>query len=95
MKKNISGQKKILLFPQTNVGSRIKNIRPRCKVWMGQLGTLFRYFSNTFFHDCLKLKKKNMGGTSYASQKFETLMFMMYAIIHLMTSKLNEADPNS
>lgn len=36
-----------------------------------------------------------MGGTSYASQKFETLMFMMYAIIHLMTSKLNEADPNS
>ena len=94
-KKEISGQKKILLLPQNNVGSRIKTLGPRCKVLMGQLGTVFRYLPNNLFPRLSEiLKKMNMGGTSYASQKFETLMFMMYVIIHLMTSKTNEAYPN-
>ena len=98
MEKIYLDNRNFLPLPQHNVVSRIKNLGQYCK---GRWGNLVHFLGTCpifFSHDCLKFekkqKKKNREGTSYASQKFEILMFTMHIIIHLMTTKSNDAYPN-
>ena len=97
MEKIYLDNRKFLSLPQNNVVSRIKNLGQHCKGGWGKVVHFLGTCSIIFFHDCLKFEKKNMNreGKSYASQKSEILMFMMHIIIHLMTSKSNEAYSNS